>query len=129
MIKKRNLALLVVFSIITLGIYGLYWIHKLAKDVNTICEGDGKKTGGLLKCLLLGIITLGIYDMVLLYMLGDRLQDNAPRYDLTLKESGNTVLLWYILGAFIIVGPFIAMHIIIKNTNALADEYNRKTIT
>ncbi|MDR2435117.1 MAG: DUF4234 domain-containing protein [Treponema sp.] len=126
MIKKRGLAGLVLLSIITLGIYGLYWIFKLAKDVNTICEGDGKKTGGLLKVLLLGIITLGIYDMVWLYMLGDRLQDNAPKYGLAFKESGGMVLLWYVLGAFIVVGPFIALYIIIKNTNALAEKYNKQ---
>jgi hypothetical protein len=126
MIKKRGLAGLVLLSIITLGIYGLYWIFKLAKDVNTICEGDGKKTGGLLKVLLLGIITLGIYDMVWLYMLGDRLQDNAPKYGLAFKENGGMVLLWYVLGAFIVVGPFIALYIIIKNTNALAEEYNKQ---
>jgi hypothetical protein len=57
MIKKRSLVGVILLSIITLGIYGLYWIHKLAKDVNAICAGDGKKTGGLLKCLLLGLIT------------------------------------------------------------------------
>jgi hypothetical protein len=126
MIKKRGLVGLVILLIITFGIYGLYWIHKLAKDVNAICEGDGKKTGGLLKYLLLGLITLGIYNLVWLYMLGDRLQDNAAKYNLVIKESGGTVLLWYILGSFIIIGPFIAGHIIIKNTNALADEYNKK---
>jgi hypothetical protein len=59
-------------------------------------------------------------------MLGDRLQDNAPKYNLTFTESGGTILLWLILGTFIIVGPFIALHIVIKNTNALADEYNKK---
>jgi hypothetical protein len=128
MIKKRGLGGLILLSIITLGIYTLYWIHQLAKDVNAICEGDGKKTGGLLKYLLLGIITFGIYDLVWLYMLGDRLQDNAPKYGLTFKESGTAVLLWYIFGAFIIVGPFIALYIIIKNTNALADEYNKKLV-
>jgi protein-S-isoprenylcysteine O-methyltransferase Ste14 len=117
---------LILLSIITFGIYGLYWIHKLAKDVNLICEGDGKKTGSLLKCLLLGIITFGIYDFVWLYLLGDRLQDNAQRYGLTFKESGCAVLLWCILGALIIVGPFIATYIIIKNTNGLAEEYNKR---
>ena len=128
MIKKRGLVGLILFSIITLGIYGFYWIYKLAKDVNAICEGDGKKTGGLLKYILLGIITFGIYDLIWLYMLGDRLQDNGPKYNLTFKESGGTILLWYLLGSFIIVGPFIALHIIIKNTNALADEYNKKIV-
>jgi hypothetical protein len=128
MIKKRGLAGLIIFSIITFGIYGLYWIHSLAKDVNTICEGDGKKTSGLLMYFLLSIITLGIYSLVWLYMLGDRLQDNAPKYNLTFKESGGTVLLWYIFGSIIVVGPFISLHIIIKNTNALADEYNKRII-
>ncbi|GHV10663.1 hypothetical protein FACS189491_00610 [Spirochaetia bacterium] len=126
MIKKRGLAGLILLSIITFGIYGLYWIYKLARDVNSICDGDGKKTGGLLKYLLLGIITFGIYDFVWLYMLGDRLQDNAQKYGLSFKESGGAVLLWYLLGSIIIVGPFIAMYIIIKNTNALAEEFNKK---
>ena len=126
MIKKRGLVSLILLSIITLGIYGLYWIYSLARDVNLICAGDGKKTSGLLKYLLLGIITFGIYDLIWIYMLGDRLQDNGPKYNLNIKESGGTILLWYILGSFIIVGPFIALYIIIKNTNALADEYNKK---
>ena len=129
MIKKRGIVSLILLSIITFGIYGLYWIYSLAKDVNVICAGDGKKTSGLIKYLLLGIITFGIYDLVWIYMLGDRLQDNGPKYNLTIKESGGTILLWYILGSFIIVGPFIALYIIIKNTNALADEYNRNTST
>jgi hypothetical protein len=34
--------------------------------------------------------------------------------------------LWDLLGAFIVVGPFIAMYIVFTNTNALADEYNKK---
>jgi hypothetical protein len=58
-------------------------------------------------------------------MVGDRLQDNAKHYNLTFKEDGGTVLLWFLLGSLIIVGPFIAMHIIFKNTNTLADEYNK----
>jgi len=126
MIKKRGLVGLIILSIITFGIYGLYWIYKLAKDVNTICEGDGKKTWGLLAYILLGPITFGIYNLIWVYTLGDRLQDNGPKYNLKIKESGGIVLLWLIAGSFVIVGPFIALHIIIKNTNALADEYNKK---
>jgi hypothetical protein len=126
MIKKRGLASFILLSLITFGIYTLYWIYKLAKDVNLLCKDDGKKTGGLLKYLLLGLITFGIYNLIWMYMLGDRLQDNAPRYGLTFKESGGAVLLWYVLGSFIIIGPFIATYIIIKNVNALAEEYNKK---
>jgi len=100
----------------------------LAKDVNAICEGDGKKTSGLLKYFLLSLITIGIYSIVWVYMLGDRLQDNAQKYNLAFKESGGIITLWLLLGTLIVVGPFIALYIIIKNTNALADEYNKKLV-
>jgi len=126
MIKKRDLIWLIVLSGITFGIYGFYWTYKLAKDVNTICEGDENETSGLLKLIILSIITLGIYGVVWLYMLGDRLHDNAKRYGLEFKESGGTVVLWSVLGAIIVIGPLIATHIIIKNTNALASRYNKK---
>ena len=126
MVKKYSLAAVILLSIITFGIYGLYWIYRLARDVNLICAGDGKKTSGLLVYFLLSLITLGIYGIVWIYMLGDRIQDNGPKYNLTIKESGGTLLLWFILGSFIIVGPFIGLHIIVKNMNALIDEYNKK---
>jgi hypothetical protein len=127
MISKRSLAVTIILSIVTFGIYGLYFIYKLAKDMNTICEGDGKKTRGLLFCFFIGLITVGIYNLVWLYALGDRMQDNGLRYGLTIKESGTAILLWDILGAFIIVGPFIALYIIIKNINALGEAYNAKS--
>ena len=126
MINNRSLARYIIFTFITLGIYGLYWIYKLAKDVNAMCEGDGKKTAGLLKLILLSLVTFGIYSFIWYYMLGDRIQDNAPRYNLEFKENGGTILLWYLLGSFIVVGPFIAVFIIIKNTNAMAEAYNEK---
>ncbi|MDR2517940.1 MAG: DUF4234 domain-containing protein [Spirochaetaceae bacterium] len=124
MMKKRSLVMFMLFSVITLGIYGFYWIHLLAKDINTLCRGDGKKTSGLRAFLLLGIITLGIYDLIWWYMLGDRLQDTAPKYNLSFKESGGAIVLWSVLGSIIIVGPIISLYIVIKNTNALIEAYN-----
>ena len=111
-------------GIITLGILGLFWINALARKINILCEGDGKKTAGAIKFLFLGIITFGIYNLLWLYMLGERLQDNAPRYNLTFKESGTMILLWFVPGIFILVGPVISFYIVIKNTNALAAKYN-----
>ena len=116
----------ILLSIVTFGIYGIYWTHKIAKDMNTMCQGDGKKTRGFLFLFFISLITFGIYSFFWIFALGDRIQDNGPKYGLTFKESGTTILLWFILGSFIIVGPFIALHIIIKNTNALAEAYNKK---
>jgi hypothetical protein len=114
-------------GILSLCILGLLWLNTLTKRINAVCEGDGKKTAGVVKFLLLGIITFGIYNLLWLYMLGERLQDNARRYNLSFKESGAMVLLWFVPGMFIMVGPFISLYIIIKNTNALAVEYDKKT--
>jgi len=125
-IKQRGLASLIIFSILTLGIYSLYWNHKLAKDVNIMCEGDGEHTSGLLKYILLGIITFGIYWVIWQFMLGDRLYHNAPRYGLSFKEGGGTIVLWDTLGIFILIGPYIALYIIIRNVNALAQQYNKR---
>jgi len=126
-IKKRGLGSFVFLGIITGGIYMHWRIYRLAKDVNAICEGDGKKTAGLIKLILLSGITFGIYFEIWLYMLGDRLWSNARKYDLEIKESGGTVLLWSLPGVLLFgIGPFIAWHILFKNTNELADAYNKR---
>lgn len=44
-IEQRNIALCIILSIITCGIYGLYWIYKLTEDVNTL-KGDPNATSG-----------------------------------------------------------------------------------
>jgi len=112
-------------GMLSLFILGLLWLNTLTKKINAVCEGDGKKTAGAVKFLLLGLITFGIYNLLWLYMLGDRLQDNAGRYNLSFKESGAVILLWFVPGIFIWVGPFISLYIIIKNTNALSVAYNK----
>ncbi len=129
---ENNLAVLILFCIGNLGmlslvILGLLRLDKLIKRINAVCEGDGKKTAGIAKFLLLGIITFGIYNLLWLYMLGDRLQENAQRYNLSFKESGAVVLLWFVPGMFILVGPVISLYIILKNTNALSSAYIKGT--
>ena len=107
------------------GIYGYYFIYSIARDVNTMCRDDGEKTGGLLAFILLSFVTCGFYGLYWEYKLGNRLAANAPRYGITFQENGTSVLLWYLVGSLLCgIGPFIAMHILIKNTNALAAAYN-----
>lgn len=121
---NRSLPMYILLSIVTCGIYSYYFLYKLAADVNIICDGDGKETPGLLKLILLSLVTCGIYSYYWYYALGNRLAENAPRYGMSFTENGTTVLLWRLFGVLICgIGPFIAMHIVIKNTNALAGAY------
>ena len=125
--SNRSLVKYILLSIVTFGIYSLYFIYKLSNDMNLICAGDGKNTAGLLKIILLNIITCGIYSWIWYYGIGNRLAENAPRYGLKFIENGTTILMWMLFGAVLCgIGPFVALHIIIKNTNALANEYNAR---
>ena len=124
---NRGLASYIILSIITCGIYSYYFIYKLAHDVNIACEGDGQETSGLVAFILLSIVTCGIYAWVWYYKLGNRLQLAGSRYQVTIQENGTTVLLWLIFGSFICgIGAFVAMYILIKNSNLICGAYNRE---
>lgn len=74
---NRSLIKLILLSIITLGIYALFFWSAYARDMNIVCEGDGKKTRGILARIVFSILTLGIYDFVWLYGAGDRIAPTA----------------------------------------------------
>lgn len=46
MFKNRNIALAVIFSILTCGIYGLYWLVKLNNDMCALTPDDSYQTEG-----------------------------------------------------------------------------------
>lgn len=71
-------------------------------------------------------VTCGIYAWFWYYNLGNRLASNGPRYGLMIQENGTTVLLWLIFGSFLCgIGSFVAMHILVKNSNMICNAYNR----
>ena len=123
----RSLLMYILLNIVTCGIYGYYFVYKLAEDMNVMCKEDGEKTGGLITYIVLSFITCSIYQVYWLYKIANRLNNNAPKYGLQFKENGMTVILWYLVGILLCgIGPFVAMYFIIKNTNALAAAYNQK---
>ena len=125
----RSLVMYILLSIVTCGIYGYYFLYCMARDVNIACEGDGQKTPGLLPFILLSFVTCGFYALFWYYNLANRLANNAPRYGLSFQENGTTVLLWYLVGLLLCgIGPYVAMYFLIKNTNAICDAYNRRSM-
>lgn len=120
-IKKRSIALFIFLNIITLGIYGLVVFCIMSKEINQICEGDGKHTMFYLWAMLLGFVTLFIYPLVWYYKAMERLQDNGYRYGVNVPHSGSEFLLWALLGSFLIgIGPIVSLCYFIININAYA---------
>lgn len=123
----RNVIIYLLLTLVTCGIYSLFFFYHMIQDINTACEGDGQRTPGLLAFILLGIVTCGIYDIYWYYKVANRLQQNAPRYNMFFTENGTSVLLWMLIGWLLCgIGPLVGLHIIMKNTNALCIAYNRR---
>jgi hypothetical protein len=125
--ESRSLLKYIVFGFLTCGIYPLYILHRISKDVNVACEGDGKETAGLLKLVIFSTLSCGIYAIYWYYSVAERVYQNAPRYDLRIVENGGTFLLWYIIGFCVCgVGSLFAINMLLKNVNAVCAAYNRK---
>lgn len=124
---NRSLLIYILLSIITCGIYGFYFIYKLAKDVNQICREDGDNVGGLLAYILLNFVTCGFYSYYWLYKIQNRLHSAAYRYGVIVPESGTTVLVWLIFGSLLCgIGSFYGMHIVFKSANNVGMAYNAR---
>ena len=124
-IKQRGFITYLLLSIVTLGIYHIVFWTKLSKEVNVLCEGDGKKTMKYVFVWLLNIVTLGIFGLVWKCKLANRLRNNAARYNLRFSESGALVVVYSTVG-FILAGcgPLVANWALIKNFNAMANAFN-----
>ena len=124
----RNFIVVLLLSIITFGIYGIVFFSVISSDINQIASRyDGKKT--MHYCLLLFIvapITLGIGAIVWMHRLCGRMGDELVRRNLPVTFNSSTFWLWNVLGALIIVGPFVFLHKLCKAADALADDYNEK---
>lgn len=94
--EKRNIALCIVFSIITCGIYGLYWLVKLNDEINMVSDHTGDTSGGIV--LLFAIITCGIYTMYWSYRIGIKLDEAVVKRGLPAQNRSIVYLLLTIFG-------------------------------
>lgn len=83
-IEERNIATNVILSIVTCGIYGIFWFITLTNDTKIVSE-DADFSGG--KYFLLNLITCGIFGIYWGYKLGQNINKakiarNMPTEDL-----------------------------------------------
>ncbi len=113
MIQRRSIATCIILSIVTCGIYGLYWLACLANDTNTV-SGKPGTTGGTV--VLLSIVTCSIYQFYWLYTAGQKIDEVKMSKGL---PSGNCGLIYLLLSIF---GFSIIAYALMQNElNNLAD--------
>ena len=122
----RSMPMYFLLSFITCGIYGIYFMTKFTDDLNTIAtKRDGLKT--MHNCLMIFILsglTLGIYPLVWYHKMSQRVGDEARARGIQTEFGASTFWLWNVLGACIIVGPFIYVNKLCQTMNEICINYN-----
>ena len=99
-IPQRNLALCIILSFVTCGIYGLYWLYTLTEDVNKLTGDPNATSGGIV--ILLSLVTCGIYSWYWLYKQGERLDQIKTARGIASSNSGVLYLVLGIVGLSIV---------------------------
>lgn len=94
--KKRNVALCVIFTIITCGIYGLYWMAQINNCVNELADPPKKTGGGV--AVLLTIVTLGIYGFYWVYKMGGLLDAALAKRRMPTQNRSVIYLILQVIG-------------------------------
>lgn len=88
---ERSIPLCILYSIITCGIYGIYWMIKLNDEINPLSGEPNATSGGMV--FLLTIITCGIYSYYWMYKMGERC-------DRINRVNGNSNILFLLVTIF-----------------------------
>ena len=73
---------------------------------------------------LLGPITCGIFSIIWMHGISQRIGDAARARNVNTDFGAGTFWLWNVLGSMIVVGPFIYLHKLFKAMNLLSADYN-----
>lgn len=123
-----SLVKMIFLNLITFGIYSIVIYSRMGTDINTAAgRYDGKKT--MHYCLvyfLLSVVTLGIAQIVWFHKLSNRLGMELARRGIAYSFSAADFWLWNVLGAFIVVGPFIYIHKLCTAVNMINTNYNSR---
>lgn len=93
--QERNIAVCIILSIVTCGIYGLYWLYCIVEETNKMTGNEDATSGGTV--ILLSIVTCNIYLIYWMYVVGNRIDDLCVREG---NSTGNRGILYLVLDLF-----------------------------
>ena len=120
-VNKKDIVPSIIFSIITCGIYSLYWLYCLARDVNEVTDHREDMSAGMV--LLLTIVTCGLFQLYWMYKTGTKLDEASARMG---RPSQNRGLLLILLSFFGLI--IVAYAIIQSEVNDIIDSRYNNTV-
>ena len=93
-IEERNVVVYLLLSIITCGLFGIYWLVVVLKDIATT---SGEDINPWL-VILLTIITCGIYGIYFNYQMGKYMAKAGENYNVKIEDNSILYLILSIFG-------------------------------
>ncbi len=90
---NRNIAVCIILSIVTCGIYGIYWLYVLNEEINVIHGTPDDTSGGAV--IAFTLITCGIYGWYWYYKMGNKVDEIKVR---TGGLASSSAIMYLILG-------------------------------
>ena len=90
--KQRSVGIAILLTIITCGIYGIYWLIMLNDETNYVSghQQDGT-SGGVV--FLLTLVTCGIYGYYWCYKQGEKLNEAKMQRGIMVDSSASVIYL------------------------------------
>ena len=98
--KQRSIGMCILLTIVTCGIYGLYWFVCITDDTNEMSGENDLAGGGM--ALLLTLVTCGIYGWYWAYKMGEKVDIIKSRGGMPSSNSGILFVVLQFLGLGII---------------------------
>ncbi|MEG1992575.1 MAG: DUF4234 domain-containing protein [Acetivibrio sp.] len=90
--KRKSLPVCIILSIVTCGIYDIYWFICLTNEANELSSQTNATNGGV--AFLLTLITCNIYGIFWAYQMGAKLDEAKTKRGIL---SSNSAILYLIL--------------------------------
>ena len=93
-IEERNIVVYLLLTLVTCGIFGIYWLIVMLKDIATTSGEDINPW----MVILLTIITCGIYGIYYSYMMGKYMVKAGENYNVKIEDNSILYLILTIFG-------------------------------
>ena len=120
--QERNIAVAIILTLVTCGIYGLYWFVVISDDVKEYSNDSEMMSGGV--ALLLTIGTCGIFGFYWAYKLGKNMFSAQQINNLPATDNSVLYLILDLFGLGIVVWAIIQsdLNTITRTKNGVAPQ-------
>lgn len=99
MINKRSIAEVIILSLVTCGIYFIYWIYAFSNDIKIYLDDETINPG---LEVVLSVVTCGIYTIFWMYKFGKLISTCQEKAGTQIEDNAVLYLVLAVLGLNIV---------------------------